>query len=140
MPASAHKLQGELAEILFLHKAASQGLVVARPWGDSLPFDFLVGTRGGPFHRVQVKSTGVRHYHGYRVMCLRSAGRKRYRVGEIDFLAAYVIPEEAWYVIPVRAFVPRTAIVLFPSLPTRRRYERYREAWHLLGASVPLSG
>ena len=140
MPALARKTQGELAEILFLHRAASQGLVVAKPWGENLPFDFVVGTKDGRFHRVQVKSTTRRHYHGYRLMCLRAAGRKRYRVGDIDFLAAYVIPEGVWYVIPVRAFAPRAAIVLVPTLPPCRRYERYREAWWLLGvrAKYPL--
>lgn len=132
MPALARKTQGELAEILFLHEAASRGLVVARPWGDNLPFDFVVGTRLGRFHRVQVKSTTKRHYRGYRVMCLRAAGRKRYHPSDIDFLAAYVVPERTWYVVPVRAFAPRTAIVVFPTLPPRRRYERYREAWQLL--------
>ncbi len=133
MPAACAKQQGELAEILFLHKAASLGLVVAKPWGDSLPFDFLVGRRNGRFWRVQVKSTTVPHYHGYRVMCLRAAGRKRYHRGDIDFLAAYIVPEQVWYVVPVRAFAPRTAIVLYPKLPPRRRYEKYREAWGLLG-------
>ena len=134
MPACSAKKQGELAEILFVAKATSQGLVVAKPWGDSLPYDFVVG-RKGHWHAVQVKSTTVRHNWGYRVMCLRAAGRKSYRRGDMDFLAAYVIPEQTWYVIPVRAFVPRTAIVLFPNHPpgARRRYERYREAWHLLG-------
>lgn len=132
MPALARKTQGELAESLFLHTAASQGLVVAKPWGDSLPFDFVVGTKKGRFHRVQVKSTTKRHCRGYRVMCLRAAGRKRYHPRDIDFLAAYVVPEKVWYVIPVRAFAPRSAIVLFPTLPPLRRYEQYREAWHLL--------
>lgn len=132
MPAATAKKQGELVEILFVHKATSLGLVVAKPWGESLPYDFVVG-RKGHWHTVQVKSTTVRHCQGYRVMCLRSAGRKAYRRGDMDFLAAYVIPEQAWYVIPVRAFAPRTAIVLFPNLPPRRRYERYREAWHRLG-------
>ena len=94
MPASAHKNQGELAEILFLHKAASQGLVVAKPWGDNLPFDFVVGMRKGRFVRVQVKSTARRYQRGYRVKCTRTGDQKRYRVGEIDFLAAYVIPEK----------------------------------------------
>ncbi|HEV8525329.1 MAG TPA: group I intron-associated PD-(D/E)XK endonuclease, partial [Terriglobales bacterium] len=69
------KAQGELAEIRFLLKAASQGLVVAKPWGDNLPFDFLVG-RGSRYFRVQVKSSAARHCRGYHLCCFRPAGRR----------------------------------------------------------------
>jgi len=132
MPRSP-KVQGELVEIRFLLQAASHGLEVAKPWGDSLPYDFVVGRRGR-FHRVQVKSTSTRHCRGYHVSCFRPAGNRPYKKSELDFLAAYVVPEETWYVIPVRAFAPRKTITVFPhQLPTRGgRFERFREAWHLL--------
>lgn len=131
MPRSP-KVQGELVEIRFLLEAASHGLEVARPWGDSLPYDFVVGHRGR-FHRVQVKSSRRRVYRGYQVITVHSKA-KPYTAEEADFLAAYVIPEQTWYVIPVKEIAGKQAIVVFPSQrPTRGgRFERYREAWHLL--------
>ena len=128
------KAQGELAELVFMWKAASQGLVVAKPWGDNLPFDFLVGV-APPFYRIQVKSTSVRHCRGYHLSCFRPASRRTYTAHEIDFIAAYVIPERVWYVLPLRVIGRRKTIVLFPRRPPSRgpgRFEKYREAWRLL--------
>ena len=42
-------------------------------------------------------------------------------------------PEDAWFIIPVRAFVPRTGMNLFPKeRGDVGMYARYREAWGLL--------
>ena len=98
----APKVRGELAEIRFLLEAASRGFIVAKPWGDSLPFDFLVG-RGGRYLRVQVKSTSRRlGVSRYNVHCDRPAGKRPYTARQIDLLVAYVVPEDRWFVIPVR--------------------------------------
>ncbi len=92
--------------------------------------------RGRRWSRVQVKSASTRHSRGYHVSCFRPAGHRAYRADELDFLAAYVVPEQAWYLLPVRAFAPRKTIVLFPRRrPTRGgRFERFKEAWHLLAS------
>src|SRR5271165_2100902 len=50
------KWAGEQAEAAFLNKAISLGLNVARPWGDSERYDFIVDS-GRRLLRVQVKST-----------------------------------------------------------------------------------
>ena len=39
------KLQGELIELAFLHKAVSLGFAVAKPYGDSERYDFIVDYR-----------------------------------------------------------------------------------------------
>ena len=64
---------------------------------------------------------------------------KRERVGytsaDVDFIVAYVEPQNAWYVIPVDALGQRTFINLYPLGKTRTiggQFEKYREAWHLL--------
>ena len=36
------KKRGELAELAFVYKAASMGFAVARPYGDSDRYDFIV--------------------------------------------------------------------------------------------------
>jgi len=51
----ATKIHGELAELAFLFKAASLGIAVAKPYGDSLPYDFMVQC-GQRLLRIQVKS------------------------------------------------------------------------------------
>jgi hypothetical protein len=35
-------------------------------------------------------------------------------VAEIDFLVAHIVPEDAWFVIPVRAFTPRKTVRVYP--------------------------
>ncbi len=117
-------------------EAASHGLVVAKPWGDSLPYDFLVG-RGGRFWRVQVKSSRYRRHRGYQVITTHRRMARGYSSRELDFLAAYVVPAKTWYVIPAQALRRRRAIYLYPKQRPAvgtGLYETYREAWQLLRA------
>ena len=126
------KGKGELAEIRFLLAGALHDLIIAKPWGDNLPFDHLAG-RGKRFHRVQVKSTSTVHCRGYHISCFRPGDRKPYTAAEIDVLAAYVVPEDVWYLIPVRALAGRKTICLHPRRPrSYGRFERYREDWKVL--------
>lgn len=130
MPRLSPKSKGELAELRFLCAAVARRLVVAKPWGDNLPFDFLVGSRSR-FYRVQVKSTSVRHCRGYHLSCFRPGTRRGYRRAEIDFVAAYVVPADAWYIIPCRALRRRKTLTLFPHRCVGR-WERFLDAWSLL--------
>ena len=56
-----------------------------------------------------------------------------YTADEIDFLAVYIIAEDAWFIIPVRAFTPLRSFSLYPrGAPDGGRFfEQYREAWWL---------
>src|SRR5882757_6613850 len=49
------KRRGELGEAAFLAKAASMGIGVAKPWGDSERYDFIIDV-GGRLLKVQIKS------------------------------------------------------------------------------------
>jgi hypothetical protein len=40
------KRRGEMAEAAFLAKAAELGFGIAKPWGDSDPFDFVLHSAG----------------------------------------------------------------------------------------------
>src|SRR5215470_9401886 len=46
---------GEVGELAFVLKATSLGLTPSRPYGDRLPYDFLLDC-GGRVWRIQVKS------------------------------------------------------------------------------------
>ncbi len=129
------KERGEWAELQFMAKAAGQGLRVARAWGDSARYDVVVES-GGRLLRVQVKSTVCRSKSSrLSYVCAVHPNLKTqpYRRWEFDFVAAYVIPEDVWYIIPSRAVVKGNMgmIVLTPG-NARHKYKRYKEAWHLL--------
>jgi hypothetical protein len=126
------KARGELAEMRFLLAAALHGLIVCMPWGDNQPFDFLVG-RGERFYRVQVKSCASRRHRAFRVKTSRACGRGRYTAKQIDILVAYIVPENAWYLIPVKELAGRRSISVYPHNPrSRGMYEHCRERWQLL--------
>ena len=125
------KPRGEWAESVFMAKAHEQGLPVSKPWGEMCPYDFVVGSTGR-FVSVQVKSTLAPSTAGY--VCTVQGGHKPYPAGSFDFLAAYVIPGDAWYIIPA-ALIHGKSITLQSSSPTAK-YEPYREAWHLLREAI----
>jgi len=126
----SRKERGEIAETAFLWKAVSMGFGVAKPWGERGRYDFIVDTQERLW-RVQVKSAHRASTEGgYTIHAHGNDGRRPYTKDEIDVLVAYVVPENAWYVVPIEAFQGFTSMKLFPSSKRRRsRYERYREAW-----------
>ncbi len=128
------KQLGEIAEAEFIAKAVGMGFVVAKPWGDSEPYDFIVNVRREfNFWRVQVKSA---HTVGEDGTCSFRAHDHRlrsYRAEDIDALVAYARPSEAWYVFPVRVVEGLKSLKLYPgSRKGRSRYEKWREAWEIL--------
>jgi len=140
------KRRGELAELAFMYRASSEGISVAKPYGDSHPYDFLV-QHGRRLLRVQVKSTfrkpncknpKERRRFGYQVIVARlgKAGcTSYYSVDEIDFVVCFIAPVDLWYIIPVEELGRRHAIRLFPEgkgQPFGGLYEQYKEAWNLL--------
>jgi len=127
-----HKKQrGEWAESVFMAKAHEHGLPVSRPWGEMCPYDFVVGTTGR-FVSVQVKSTVNRPVSGY--VCTVQAHRP-YPAGAFDFVAAYVIPADTWYILPAGLIQGMKWVTLQPDSPNSK-YEPYREAWGLLREAI----
>ena len=100
-----------------------------------MPYDFVVGG-GSRWWRVQVKSTRKRRWRSYQAILAHSLKYRGYTAADTDFIAVYVIPAKAWYVVPIRECARKLAICLFPTrTPAKRsagRFEKYREAWHLL--------
>jgi hypothetical protein len=132
------KRRGELAEMAFMLKARTLGFRLAKPFGDSERYDVIVDS-GKSLWRVQVKSTttilnGRYHVNSHR----RTNGNVvAYDPSEIDFLVAYIIPEDAWFILPIQAILTRTSLLFcFKDDPKGGLYGTYREAWHLLRESV----
>jgi hypothetical protein len=112
------------------YRAAAASSIVALDEADPTPPD-----SSPPLWRIQIKcstqlSTGL-----YRVNAHRRANGRAvpYLPGEIHFFAAYIIPEDTWYILPLAAIRGVTSLLF-----RRRRdpkpglYDLYREAWHLL--------
>ena len=133
-PSLARKPQGEWAEVCFLWRAASFGFTVSKPYGDNARYDFVVDADACLF-RVQVKSVSVIDRNAYRIAASTGSRIKHgYTAADIDFLAAYVIPYDAWYIIPIQAFDSIVTLRLAPHRRSNCRFEKYREAWQLLEA------
>jgi hypothetical protein len=125
------KRRGELAELAFLLKAANLGFAVSKPYGDSDRYDFIVDS-GTRLFRVQVKSACRLWQGAYFITTQRCCNGVTipYTAAEIDFLAAYVFPEDAWFVVPVGEFSTKTSIRVFPrERGEHGMYAEYREAW-----------
>ena len=105
-------------------------------------YDLVVETADG-FRRVEVK-TGTRQERPglYQLTVIkggaasRFARDRRYTAKEIDFLVAYVQKPGAntYFVFPPSVFTRVTSVFL--SIDGPCRWEKYREAWHLIGAPV----
>jgi len=123
------KRLGEMAEAAFVAKVAEMGFSVAKPWGDSDPYDFITQS-GGRLCRVQVKSAYRAGKDGSYSFHAHGHALEAYGEDDIDVLVAYAAPEDAWYVFPVGVVKGLRSLKLFPrSRRGRSKYEKYREAW-----------
>ena len=131
----SNRQRGQLAELAFMRKAASLGLSISKPWGEGERFDFIASVENICW-RIQVKSVRAktRSTHHYRVKTSGGnaiQGLTFYSASEIDFLVAYIFPENIWYVFPT-SLVENRQIVCVVTGSKRSRYEQYREAWKLM--------
>jgi hypothetical protein len=140
------KRRGEISELAFALAAARHGFGISRPYGDSERYDIILDPAHIPnaphdaqlrprLIRVQVKATTQLQCGLYRVNAHRRIHGKAvpYTLDEIDFFAAYVIPEDSWYIFPLPHILGLTSLSL-NSKRSRKSHESdpYREAWHLL--------
>jgi len=145
---NTNKDRGDISEMQFMIEASNRGFGVAKPIGQNERYDVVLDRGCRRFWRVQVKGSGNVHKHGFSVSTSWRSTHKRvpYTPRQIDFLAAVYCGErthgkQIWYVIPVRALGPRVSITLYP-FGNRYdyhvlRFEKYREAWNLLGKPGP---
>lgn len=136
------KRTGELSEAAFLHKAESLGLHVAKPWGDSERYDFILDA-GCRLWRVQLKCTEAVRARGYDVQpayAIYGKSKVAYTADDIDVLVAHIVPKDVWYVLPVDVYAPSRSLRFYPDVECQRaRWENYREAWELFRTQEPKS-
>jgi hypothetical protein len=127
------KRRGEIAELAFMRKAISLGFGVAKPWGDSDRYDFILDS-GQRLWRVQVRSTEYQSHRGYAVHTYVYVKKQMVALTarEIDAIVAYIVPLDLWYVVPVE-FADCKNLWFYPHGSKKgSRFERFCEAWHLL--------
>ena len=137
-----NKHKGSIAEMQFMLDAAQKGFGVAKPFADNERYDVILDAPRRLW-RIQVKLSESRHHKGFSVRaCWRTSGKHMpYTPEQIDFLAVVIQGmrlggKRIWYVIPVRALEGRLTIHVYPFGSRKdgeERFERYREAWKLLG-------
>ncbi|MGA2697241.1 MAG: group I intron-associated PD-(D/E)XK endonuclease [Terriglobales bacterium] len=130
--ALAPKRRGEFSEAAFLAKAVNLGFKIVQPWGNSERYDLILGS-GSRFWRVQIKSTSAKRSGGYHIQPSHFVYGNRkvvYTSGEIDVLAAHVVPLDTWYIVPASSLAPGMSLRLYPEGGCRSpRFEHFREAW-----------
>ena len=154
------KRRGELSELAFALAAARHGFGIARPYGDSERYDIILdpthvlpvipskAQRKRPkwmdllpastrprLIRVQVKSSTQLVEGLYRI----NSGRRLngrvvpYTLAEIDFIVAYIIPEDSWFILPLPHILGQVTLMFRPiHSPVPGVYDEYREAWQML--------
>ena len=135
------KRTGERSEAAFLHKASQLGFALAKPWGDSERYDFILDN-GCDLLRIQIKATDSLRAQAYETRAAYSLGKGRavYSTYDIDFLAAHIIPLDLWYIVPVLECMRAPMLRFYPHRQAKKmRLEKYRDAWHLLKPSNPAS-
>ena len=103
-------------------------------YGDYMPYDVVVHNTDGRFIRVQVKGTNsqIDKRPGYKIFAACGNVNKVVLSPEqVDVLAAYVEPEDMWYLIPVVKLKGNISVYLNPNTKVNGRYEVWKEAWNV---------
>jgi hypothetical protein len=129
------KRRGEAAELAFMNKAIAEGFAIAKPWGDSERYDFILDN-GRRLWRIQVRSTEYEWRSGFKIHAdIRVKGRMvPLTSNDVDIIAAYIVPRSIWYIVPIEEATLK-ALWFNPERSTRgTRWEHFREAWDYLRA------
>ena len=128
------KRRGSQYESAFVTQALKRGLDILEPYGDYMPYDVMVQNGDGRILRVQVKGTSsqIKNKPGYKVIAATGNTTKTpINPEEVDVLAAYVEPEDTWYLIPVKKLTGNVSVYLNPNTKLNGRYEVWKEAWNV---------
>ena len=132
-PLCSRQRKGDLAETTFVTRVLRMGFNISKPVTTNCRYDYILDA-SGKFTRIQIKSLWTLRTNGeYKIFLFGDDHKRPYLASEIDFLAGYIAPCDAWYIIPVAALGLRKTIRVAPGMDaTRAMFEKYREAWHLL--------
>lgn len=130
IPNTELKNLGQVAEMAFQLHATLHGFIVNKPFGESSKYDFITDWSGN-LVRVQVKSVTFQKNGVYKVMVAHGKEKAKYDSTHCDVIAAFVVPEKTWYIIPVNEVEARD-LNLRPHKESNGKYEKYKEQWDML--------
>ena len=122
------ELRNWWAELRFMTRATELNFIVAKPWGDSPPSISPSSTAAAS---SASRSNAPSSTAATPTNATSTPTDIPYRPDQIDFFAAYVIPTDTWYILPIKATHHQPDILLTPH-SKNAKYEKYKEAWHLL--------
>jgi hypothetical protein len=128
------KRRGSQYEAAFVTQALKRGLDILEPYGDYMPYDVMVQNADGRIQRIQVKGTNspIKGKPGYKILAA-SGNIKKVALSpeKVDVLAAYVEPEDTWYLIPVVKLNGNMSVYLNPNTKLNGRFEVWKDAWNV---------
>lgn len=145
MVISPRKRLGDMAELAFRYELLERNIDYAVPNDYQAPFDIITIVED-KLTKVQIKSAHTRttistagidaYFIGVRRQF--STGYCNYKCGDFDILAATVMPEHAWYLIPFNE-IDCGSMTLYAGIPDKgwtgkrvHRWEKYLDRWDLL--------
>jgi hypothetical protein len=132
------KRRGEAAELAFMNKAIAQGFSIAKPWGDSERYDFILDN-GRRLWRVQVRSTEYEWHSRFKIHAdIKIKGQMVPLTSrDVDIIAAYIVPRNIWYIVPIEEATTKHLWLNPGNSISDARWEEFREAWdHLRSPDV----
>jgi len=129
-----HSLQGCIGEAIFITECLVRNIPVYQPVADIYGVDMITGH---DLKKIQVKTCSkiddrYKSSTSYKVQCRRGAACVAYD-NEFDYMAAYLIPIDTWYIIPIKE-LNKTTIRVNPS-SEKCKFHKYKKAWHLINNS-----
>ena len=121
---------GDTAEIKFMLLSMELGHIVSKPITENTRYDLIIDT-GEELQRIQIKSTNRkvinRNVYFYKCsFCYGSSHKEHYKANDIDYIAVYIFPEDAWYKIPFKAIEGKTGKFYPNRKPESSKYEQFR--------------
>ena len=138
------KERGTAVEVLFRYECLAKGYMPHVPDGDPMCHDTVVmNPLNGKCKVTQVRGVthqtlGNKRWHNYAYKALALCLNKKLHLRDsiVETLAVFVVPEKAWYLIPVSKITAGT-LSLRPHVENSKgRYEKYREKWNTFGYGV----
>lgn len=135
---SPSKTSGTIWEYKFFSQVLERGYDLFLPAGEDTPVDCLVCNSAGTIYRVQIKGTGDKSKEGkspsrYKITASTGTARKTpLDCTKVDLLAAYVAPENTWYLVPCLKIGHTVSTWFYPHVENSKgQYEKYRENWDI---------
>ena len=130
------RYQGGEVELRFFLECTLRGFAVSVPLQDTEAYDLILDI-SGRLRRVQIKSTSspVKSASHVRYKIHADHGNdknnRQYSPRDVDILAAYLIPIDLWYIIPVTE-IQGPSLALYPHDHLRGHYGRFANNWDIL--------